>query len=156
MIAFLDYCNTLPSGLYKKSLSQLQYYRIQPHECWRGPEGGSTSHQFEEVLHCLIVWSILVFKSLNGVGLFLLFWPTFTISVSQNLRSYGTGLFTIPQVRSETHREAAFSYRNTQLWKTSRLQTLMKILLLILFYQFIYMFDLHALCPFFRLLFRSF
>ena len=60
---------------------------------------------------------LLVFR-LNGLGPPYLSDLLLPYRPSRTLRSSGTGLLTIPQVRSKTHGEAAFSYYGPRLWNS--------------------------------------
>merc|ERR1712035_195653 len=59
---------------------------------------------------------LLVFKCLNGLGPSYLTDLLLPYQPSRTLRSSGTGLLTIPRVRTKTHGEAAFSHYGPYLW----------------------------------------
>ena len=61
---------------------------------------------------------LLVFKCLNGLGPSYLSDLLLSYQPSRILRSSGTGLLTVPKVRTKTHGEAAFSHYDPHLWNS--------------------------------------
>ncbi len=61
---------------------------------------------------------LLVFKCLNGLGPSYLSDLLLPYQPSRTLRSSGTGLLTIPRVKTKTHGEAAFSHYGPYLWNS--------------------------------------
>ncbi len=61
---------------------------------------------------------LLVFKCLNSLGPSYLSDLLLSYQPSRTLRSSGTGLLTIPRVKTKTHSEAAFSHYGPYLWNS--------------------------------------
>ena len=115
-------CDSVFTGLPKKTIRQLQL--IQNAAAWVLSKTKKVDHITPVLrsLHWLPVCQridfkilLLVYKAPNGLGpkhiSDLLLW----YEPSRPLRSSGTGLFSVPRVKTK-HREAAFSFYALHIW----------------------------------------
>ena len=118
----IDYCNSVFTGLPKKSIRQLQLIQNAAARVLTRTKKVDHISPVLRSLHWLpgpqrtdFKILLLVYKSLNGLGpkyirdLLLPYQP------SRPLRSSGSGLLCVPRIRTK-HGEAAFSFYAPQIW----------------------------------------
>lgn len=118
----LDYCNTVFTGLPKKSIRQLQLIQNAAARVLTKTKKVDHITPVLKSLHWLPVCQridfkilLLVYKALNGLGPKYICDLLINYEPSRPLRSSGTGLLTVPRVRTK-HGEAAFSFYAPTIW----------------------------------------
>ena len=118
----LDYCNGVFTGLPKKSIRQLQLIQNAAARVLTKTKKVDHITPVLRSLHWLPVCQridfkilLLVYKALNGLGPKYITDLLTNYEPSRPLRSSGTGLLTVPRVRTK-HGEAAFSYYAPYIW----------------------------------------
>ena len=118
----LDYCNGMFTGLTKKSIRQLQLIQNAAARVLTNTKKIEHITPVLKSLHWLPVYQridfkilLLVFKALNGLGPKYISDLLIRYEPSRPLRSSGTGLLSVPRVKTK-HGEAAFSFYAPHIW----------------------------------------